>query len=377
MSIAIQKTALCGGDLILSKKKVTPEKALHLSLIITDIAHKALSAFLRGEFAVFDAPVGDNSCKIRAVKIAQIAEHADREEIDHLLKELAGIIKRIGAFKLAKWNAGLREFRLETDLEFSLSNDLAFLIRSHFLFFVKKRGSYDQTDPEHLRRIAPITNSDAKDWIHLIKEQLAESSVHFVQEEASKLDIRGSILQKMLSERFIKVHEKRPILPNAPSMEVLFTFALKQGLYIAFKSPTETLLFHPNKSKTGLVLKNVEEADFNRPVVVVEGKIFSKLFFNKEDFFRLLLIRAIQDPQYLNGESSENIPFELHKEDLEVQHEMEHFERCRQIPTPFQIDHILCDKVENLFSRVPLPPEEPWHSCNWMGDDLNIRPGSW
>lgn len=371
MSQFIQNIAICGKDLLPAFEKIDQAKALNLSLIITEIAKKSLLSFLEGKLAAFDAAVGDNSCKIRAVKIALIDRSTYKEEVSLLLDRLEIILERIRKIQIKKENCRLQEFRSQHNIEFPLSEDLAFLIRSYFLCFVKKQGAYDQTDPSCLQQLGDIAKSCAKDWIHCMKQQLAETSVHFVRSAAEKIDSsRKEILQKMVTEPFVKRHDKRPILPNLHSMEILFTTALQKDLRLIFKNPEGPILFHSNRDKTSFIPKKVEEDDLGLPAIIIEGKLDKRIPFDENDFFLLLLTRASQDPQYLDGVQSSEIPF-----DTETLQEQERMDLTKKIPLPFQIDHILCGKVGHYFF---IPKEQQtWHSCNWMGDDLNVQPGAW
>ncbi len=374
MSMRVEEKRVLGGDLLPSIEKVEVAKALSLSFIITEVVKRALLLFLEKNFSAFDAPVGDNSCKIRAVRVALIAKRFMRdlgfsEEFEQLLKQLELIAKRIQEVIPSKKTLSLKEFRVLTGIEFEMSSDVAFLVRSHFLFLVKREGVYEGTNPAILQQIAPIANSTAKDWIFGMKQELARASVEFVRKVALTMKHeRAPILQKMVADSFVRTYEKRPVLSNTHSMEILFREVLRENLFVVFKSGKETILFHSNSFQTALTpAKEVDQNDVDHPAIVIEAE-----GVNEGAFFDKLLARAAQDPQYLDGEKSEPIVFDLHLNDPLIKQEQRRFSELAQLSVSFRINHILCDRVGSL-----IKPECSWHSCNWMGDDLNIKPGSW
>lgn len=328
--------------------KVELQKAELFDKIITTIARSALKALKGGCLVEFDALVGDNACKIRAARVANIAEKARldvifSQEIEHLEK------------KELIFN------KLKTEI----SPDLLFLIQAHFLVFIQKKDGSGRTDPALLQEIAPITSRSAKDWIHKTKEEVALASMSFVQEEAKLIQgNRGAILKKMVFAPFIKWHEKRPILPNLYCMEILFTRALNQGRSIVVKIEPLTLFFCPNQERTKFIPKEVKEKDLEQPAIVVMGKKLKTAVkiqdrFLKENLFELLLITASQDAQYLDGREAEEISFENGGNDPMIQEEQKRFHHLNHMavekgvstknPSFFLIEHIFCDQIGNQF----------------------------
>lgn len=363
MTIFFQKKTINGSELLPSIQKVETVKAIALSKIITEISLKALRAFVEKRFSVFDAAVGDNSCKIRAFKIASLGqEEAVFLEAKDLIDRLEVVNSNMNNIQASEKKLSLREFREKNEIEFELSEDLAFLIQSHFLFSVKE--GYDRTNPALLQRIAPIANKTAKDWIHTTKQQLAKASVEVVRDEAKAL--ADEKLQKMVSEFFVRRYENRSVLSNTYSMETLFRSALKKGMLVVFKSKEESALFESNLTRSRFEKRDLVWRDFERPAIVIEG---SGYICEKIDFVDQIIIRAAKDPQYLEGEKSEEIDFDSLKEDFDVQMEKHRCGALKQIPISFHINHILCDQAKNVIRPA-------WHSCNWFGDDLNIEPGS-
>lgn len=354
-----------GNELLPHIAHVEHTKGLHLSIIAIEIAQKALAAFTARLFYQFDAPVGDNSCKIRAVKIALIACTMKEEEIRDFQKELES--RRSNLKKVVKSHMllSLKEFRLHHGIEFLLSKDMLFLVQAHFLFVVKHKEVYDQTDPTFLQIIAPIAKGAAKDWIHLIKERLSEASVQFVRQEVEKLPaIRREIVSKMLSPLFIRVYEKRMVAPNFHSMEVVFRLVCRQAIPIIFKSNKGTMFFQANWDD--YILKTASEEDMETAAIIVEGKTSQ---FIKDNLLHNLITKAAQDPQYLEGKRAELIPFEKGAHDPAIAKEKQYFAEMNKAVLPITITHIFCDKVGHHLLA--------WHGCNWMGDDLNIPSHSW
>ena len=377
-------------SLLPSIQKIDPRKGLALSIIITEIARRALIALKEGHLWKFDAPVGDNSCKIRAAKIACIAEGALLDplfvvEVENLFQAVLAITEKIKFLKepfSSNTSVSLSAFREQNGLEFYLSSDLIFLIRSHFLFSVKKVWVYEATDSSVLQNIAPVANSVAKNWIHKMKEQLAQSSVEFVQKEAQLIGgNRYAVLKTMVSAPFIKIYESRPVLPNFHCMEILFTRALCQNRFLVLKiaewvdegtkkipENTRSLVLQPDSDKLSFIPTKIDQLDLKQPAIIIEGKRIKKReamtsfediqqSFLKENLFQLLLITASQDPQYLNGEKAEQIPFESYSDDSLIQEEKKWFQTLNQLalekgvshlnPSLFLIDHIFCDQIGN------------------------------
>ncbi len=370
MSILSNITA--SERLLPSIQQVEHKKAIQLSRIITVISKKALLAFQEGRLDRFDAPVGDNSCKIRAAKIADIFQRLKNSkkfsnEIKILLEKINEIEDKLSRIKQTKNKnkPSLKDFRIKQGIEFSIDSDLEFLITAHFLFLVKKIGSYNQTDHSVLQGIESIANSAAKNWIHKMKENLANSSVRFIQEQAEIVGgSRHEILKKMVSKLFIRIYEKRPVLPNFHCMEILLKRALQQDRFVILKisEPGEkiNILCKPNKNKTTFIPVDLQEKDLEMPAIVIEAKRTKKVqraFFQDHDLFRLLLITASQDPQYLSGRRTEDIPFVKLSDDLSVQDEQKRFngliKQANEMgvssknPIYFLIQHMFCDRVDN------------------------------
>ena len=117
MSILSNITA--SERLLPSIQQVEHKKAIQLSRIITVITKKALLAFLEGRLDGFDAPVGDNSCKIRAAKIADIFQRLKNSkkfsnEIKILLEKINEIEIEIDNYKSLLMTKS-KEFLLKFD----------------------------------------------------------------------------------------------------------------------------------------------------------------------------------------------------------------------------------------------------------------------
>jgi hypothetical protein len=382
-------------------QKVASEKACVLHTIIIQIAQSAIAALQHRELFRFDAPVGDNSCKIRAIKIAGIASRAQTElfakEIDALQTKLQEFSLRLKTIQ-EKTSQSMNAFATQHNLAYELDEDLLFLIEAHFLFSVKKSGN-DETDPEFLMHLGSIARSPAKDWIHQIKVQLAARSCAFVQEEASHLDtMRAPIIQKMVSKPFMRSYEKRSVLPNLYVMETLLRRALEQQHLLVLKIKQfsegtfiDELVLAARPMKKTFVCTHIEPSDREQAAIVIEMKRVRKKedpslqklqkAFLDGDLLQLLFLAAAQDPQYLDGKRKEEIAFEHEKADSLVQKERHTFLHMQEMakkmglssehPTAFVIQHIFCDLVKNHIKK-------PWKPLwtNWMGDDMTNEP-SW
>ncbi len=345
MSLQICQTVPCGSLLKPIEEVKGGEgiaKAVSLSLLITELVEEALTAFINGDLARFDAPVGDNSCKIRASKIALLAENAPfKEEALQFLAVAKKIKERIISTSplSVKEKISLLELRQKNEWEFPLSLDASFLVQSYLLFRVKKEKTYDQTDPALLAKRGKIAVSAAKDLIFFTKQQLAAASVEYVRSCISFCpEERREILHKMLGPSFEADEQGRKILPNLYCMEALLFRALFARQVLILKSSEDkTFAFQANEDKTSFVL--LESPPLKVSAIVLEISSMDGGFL-KGDLLPSLLIIAAQDPQYLDGEKAAPIPFEKGRNDPAIQKEELRFKALCKGVRVFTIKHI-------------------------------------
>jgi hypothetical protein len=162
-------------------------------LLLLNATEQAIEAFKKDELSKFDPLVGENSCQIRAVKIALLASNKELIPPDllHLIafskRSILILLEKVSDLSLEK--KSLKCFLHELNIDIELSCDLIFLVKSYILTKTKfslgmheivKFHKNEKTNTKLIKELGDVTGGFADRLIRYLREELSERSVEFV-----------------------------------------------------------------------------------------------------------------------------------------------------------------------------------------------------
>lgn len=193
-------------------------------------AKQALTLFLSGNLASFDALVGENSCQIRATILALVANKPQLQIKEHLngihfvLSKVSNFLRKFDHERI-KTKVQLGEFLKKNQLEISLPFFEIFLIGSFILTKVrvllppnysKRIVRNESTDTRKVKEIGPVGSTFSRDLVKKIRSIVSQASVSFVQDIANFLPVLNSVAY-MVSDKYCLTHDKFGRLECLPS----------------------------------------------------------------------------------------------------------------------------------------------------------------
>lgn len=293
-----------------------------ISRVMVQMEEDALTALLAGDLVAFDALAGDNSCRIRSAKIADLHD-----------KIRVNVITTIDGVRLLL-----------------TSDEMRFLAISHLLTRCKtqvRHGddiAFETIDEQALGRLG--LGTDAVDKLkRRAQRELAELSIAIVQHEArQEPDLALALTHIMLDDP----HFKRPATACFPGMKLLLRNAgLKQQplvikmqrrctgctrqrhelLFLVDTASWHCIAHWVDRSlqsgsctdlvdRAAIVIDGISQAreDSSATPMAIAGRcqqtdIFAREFAQCKEIETVLLANAAQHPQFAGKNQHEQIPF--------------------------------------------------------------------
>lgn len=218
--------------------KLRLKDGLKEQFFLLTVTKDAIESLQRGELTSFDPLVGENSCQIRAVKIALIANHCFSSP-QKLAKEIDSLKTKItelsNANNISKNEISLKDYIEKEQLDIFLSEDEIFLLESYILTKTKITKPFDtqkplvenaSTDTKKIREISDISSSFANELVKKLRKDLSARSVTSIQEMAS------DPTKEIVSNEFIVMHNGLQCLPYYWLTRIVMQQALKHNIPI-------------------------------------------------------------------------------------------------------------------------------------------------
>ena len=363
------------------KKQHRLKDGLNEYLLLLSAAEEAMEAFARGELAKFDPLVGENSCQIRAVKIAIIASEKNLNSsmlLDDISSSKRSIIELIEMVnELLYQEKSLKNLLDDLNIDVILNFDALFIIKSYILSKVKilsgmneimKFCKNEKTDTKRIKELGNVGREFANNLVRNLRTQLSKSSARFVLDITKCPLLAEERIEAIISDFSIshkglhctpfywmtKLIMHQALVSKIPI--IIFAEQLAQDL--EYKSIEETtLFFQPTELGYKIINRDVLEVD--QPVIiftVVSCRNFhdfsDKKTWEKElteyDLLDLVLACNAAHRQYPDPSKEEMI--------LEIQDESYsyHLEKSREwgchLDNPFRffLTHVYCDSLKNI-----------------------------
>ena len=363
------------------KKQSRLENGLNEILLLLVAAEESIKSFQRGELDKFDPLVGENSCQIRAVKIALIASKKTFDA-KRLLSEIAYSKKNIIELLKSVDHLSVQEKSLKCcieshDIDIFMSKDAIFLIKCYILSKVKVVGGKhrvikfwknEKTLSKKVREFNHVSSSFAVSFIRRLREQLSKSSAGFVQELSKCPLLADEKIEEILNDFSIsykglhcmpfywmtKVIMHRAFTSKIPI--IMLAEQVAQDLEYKVLEKT-TLVFYPAESGYKVVSRDF--LDIDQPIMVFNAVSCrdSCDFSDKEtwerelteyDLVDLVLACNAAHRQYPDP-SKEYLVREFQDEDYTY-----HLEKSKEWgcylenPSRFFLTHVRCDYMRNV-----------------------------
>ncbi|WP_316358962.1 hypothetical protein [Candidatus Neptunichlamydia sp. REUL1] len=338
------------------------------------------------ELERFDALVGENSCQIRAIKVALAVSTITSTRLNQLIDQIQDLIVHVRKILsqrsievLMRQGVSLLHVIIEHGVDIALTSDELFILRSFLLCEAKSSVPDDAFMPALLRKEKYSAKALRNKYPHLsysfiakltdnLRVQLARDSVKFVRKVAAK--IGDNDLKRMVSSDYEIVHNKLACIPAFWSFKALFYYAQTTGLPLAFhakflsygKEPYQVidedlLLFKTCGSVKHYQIADCSSFDSNNPVCVVEGALNARI--NKTAWRKsmrtmtpldVLMAAAADHRQY----PKEGHPLPANKEYNYFKHLAGKYGFALSNPTTFFIRHIYPSTISHVINKVDI-----------------------
>lgn len=363
------------------KKQSRLKSGLNETLLLLVAAKESIEAFQRGELSKFDPLVGENSCQIRAVKIALIASKksfdtkALLDEIDRSKKILIKILESVD--HTPPCERTLKCFFELHDIDIFMSKDAIFLIKSYILTKTKLVLSRadtisflrsEKTAPLRIKEFGDVSRTFIEALIKKLRTILSESSVVFLH-ELSKCEllveqkIESKIRDNTISHKGLlctpfywmtKVIMHKVFMSKIPI--ILSVEQLAQDLKYKTLGKT-SIVFYPTDSGYKVVGRDFLEKD--QPVMVFtavscrdSSGFLDKDNWEKElteqDFTDFVLACSAAHRQYPDPEK-EHLVYGFQDENYLFHREKAYEWGChKDNPSRLFLTHIYCDNTSHV-----------------------------
>jgi hypothetical protein len=320
--------------------KEDAQKACRLFLLITEIAERALSAFVQKSYQKFDALVGETSCQIRAGRVQALAMQEGFVEkcanslqvVRQLGETLRGVLPGLQApVQPMVLDLFLQKLLAETakNLQLRLSKDEQFLILSHALFLTRDKTTTSMTNESNLAGVlseqeGAIDVGTCQLVVNKAKRELADASVQHVQALAKQ---EHAFFAKLIKTSTLSSCDLA-CTPCFFSIYLLLRKIMREGhlLLIKVKREEDTIcvLLKSRDGKT-FETQTIDAKNASLPAFVIEGH--SSSHAADQNFFRtlcqeqdaidafpgsrilqVLLQNAAAHPQYAGTRKAASIP---------------------------------------------------------------------
>ena len=367
------------------KKYIHLKKGLEEYQFLLFNAYNAVENLLNGDFEKFDSLVGENSCQIRAIKIALIASH-DLTYLQCLAQRLTKALTKLKELMLPSSinifmheGHSLKDIIDKDEINIYLNEDEMFVIQSYLLSEMKDNKSHgklltsilrdERCSPNRLQKQYPQISCAFLDKLSKkLRQQLSIASVDFVRKAAFTL--KDLSLIKMLSDDFIYEHNKLYCVPTFWSFKTLFTLAQHSKIVLVmhvkfldkldsrYRVIDEEFLYFKYNEKTHSYLEvKLSNEDLTLPACIIQGVICPgedgtlltkqvwKKIIKKRSIVEMLLAMGADHRQYPNPDKI----ILVHDE------EYKHYKNLAVIegfslnnPTTFFVQHIYCSQIQRL-----------------------------
>jgi len=363
------------------KKQSRLKNGLNESLFLLVAAEESMKSFQRGELSKFDPLVGENSCQIRAVKVALLASKKSLN-IEEMLEEIScsrniinELLESIDDFSTQE--KSLRCFIESHNIDIFMSKDAIFLIQSYILSKTKLVLSRvdtmtflrsEKTRPLQIKEFGDVSRDFIENLIKTLRNKLSESSARFVQ-ELSKCPLLAEGEIETIIKDFSISHKELSCTPFYWMTKVIMhqAFVSKIPIIIFAEQVAQDLeyedlektaiVFYPTESGYRVVPRDFLEEDQPIMVFTVVSCRDSCDFSDKEtwkeeliehDLLDLVLACSAAHRQYPDP-SKEHLIQEVSDESYAYHLEKSYEWGCHiDNPSCFFLTHIYCDNTNNV-----------------------------
>ncbi len=348
-------------------------------LLILNATHEAMLQLEQGNLKFFDPLVGENSCQIRAIKLAITIINCSFD-IPRLLADVllskSKIEQALSHFsKIQKRKTSLKYFLENEGCEIFLSKAEQFLIKSFILTrtkvlkeeaLSKPLVKNDTTDSKKIKEFGDVGSLFAKNFVTHLRQQLSETSVQFVQRISKDGCQKNST---MVSDHFLVEHNKLHCIPCFWSTKIALEEAKSYGTPIVMQAQqkakdqdykiVDTTTIYFESTPTGYKRTTRCKLDPEIPALVLLGTTCrnSDQLPSKENWIEelsqycpteLITAYAAAHRQYPD-ESKEAHFFTIDDQDYHSYKSKAFQWGCSlENPSLFFLAHAFCDKVKNL-----------------------------
>lgn len=353
------------------------ENGLREYLLLLIATEEAMQAFLEGELNKFDPLVGENSCQIRAIRMALIASKISFDIMNVLgrvgmsKKFILDLIESVEDPSIC--SKSLKHFLKCYNLDIPLNEDAVFLIKSYILSKVKvgeesqDLRKKERTVSKKIKEFTPVGSTFADDLIRFLRQKLSKSSSSFIQ-KVSACPLLDSCIEDIIRE-FTALHKGLHITPFYWMTKVFLHHAQVSKIPIVvlaeqFAQDLEnqvlektTLFFRPSSS--GYQLTSRDHLSLDEPIIVfiVASCRNASDFPSLEDWERDLTELSLEDLVLACNAAHRQCPDpvidQLLKE-IEDEEFLYHLEKSQEWgchmenPSRFILRHIYCDHLKNI-----------------------------
>lgn len=350
-------------------------------LLLITATEEAIEAFTRNELNKFDPLVGENSCQIRAVKIALLASQKKlitQSLLSNIAFSKASLVKLLQKLPDPSiQEKSLNKILTELNIDVSLNSDILFLIKSYILTKTKtslgtneiiKFYKNEKTQAKLIRALGNVGSRFADDLVRHLRELLSKSSVNFVHHitkcpHLNDESIGPIITNLTISHRGLhcapfywmtKLIMHQALIARIP----IAVFAEQFAQDLEYKVLKKTkLLFYP--TELGYKVKEEKELEVDKPVIVIKvascknASDFSDINKWKKELTEYSLLDLVLACNAAHRQYPD--PLQDHKV-MKIKDENYHYHLAKskewgchiENPSRFFLTHMYCDNTKNI-----------------------------
>ena len=357
------------------------EAGLTEYLMLLNAAEETIKFLHAGDLKQFDPLIGENSCQIRAIKLALTIRHSffdTKKTLKSIRHARAMIQHALECLEQNKKDGVSLKGILENNCsDLLLSPSELYLVKAHILtktkVFKSKENSKplvmnERTDPKKIKLFGLVSSSYAHVFVSNLRKKAAANSVQFVQ-NLSKNQSQKCSTNKMVSDEYLIEHNGLSCVPCYWSIKIALSQALLHGIPIVLKAEkiAKNLDYKPIDETsiyfkpTAVGYKPVQQANLDPelPAIILYGSTCRELEFLPDQAnwikelirfcpIEIALACASTHRQYPNVEK-DAIFTDIDDDQYHIHRNKAQEWGCTlENPSLFFLSHVYCDKIKNL-----------------------------
>ncbi len=350
-----------------------------LLLLVSRLAAKIDPILKKGDYAKFDAAVGDFGCELRGLIVYKVVQKPEigeeAKKLETTFRSFSQVVNERNtkiSSKGATSQPSLRKF-CEEKLSITVSAEMVYLLRAHLLAEVRMVDNTqygEKTNPALLEKIAKKIHAlDRKKIVDHLQATLSKTSLDYLVREVSGL--QSESLNGMLTDPARQL--TKPMQPYTPKT-VGATFAKIKGVLacakrdraiLALKTELGVIIYRSPETGKKLAVSSLEDVKAlseKQPILVVEaqskGTLQDMMVANLAQVLRLEAATCGQYASLIPLEGNQDLEafpcLQIKKRVLALREAVSRNEI--KTPLPFTLRHIYVDSLKNLIEGVKNEP---------------------